>query len=240
MSDKHPADLSEKDLEQLKPLLTQFYEKEWEESYELFTRDIEKLILGKAKDTNEKYRPRLFADLDDLVTSVVLRFAKTNRKLQNAGKKIEKFYGMLNDRVKDVHREWLREMFKPIDSLDDPDSAIQLATESSIDRELEAQEQRRLKMKCQMKCLRSLTPTTRDILVEYCSAFRLPAKERAAAHVELALRLANISAAEATPEQIERKTNNLHSRMSKCRNGELGRCMERCLKRESSRLRRLF
>ena len=78
MSHKHPAELSEIDLEQLKPLLTEFYEKELEESYGLFTYDIEKLIPGKAKDTNEKYRRRLIADLDCLVTSLVLRFAKTN------------------------------------------------------------------------------------------------------------------------------------------------------------------
>jgi len=238
MSDKELAEMSEKDLEQLVKLLTTFYKKEWEESYGLFKRDIEKLILGR--DTNPKYRSLLVDELADLVATVALRFSKINRKSLEDGRKIEHFYGLLNKMAEYVYREWLRRIRKPIDSLDDPSFTGEPSTSVGFDKELEDREERAIKLKCQMKCLASLKQSRLDLLLEYYGVLRLPPKERTAARVRLALRLANISPAEASPEQIEKKTSNLNKNVSVYRSTDLKPCMEKCLKREHSRSRRLF
>ncbi|MDX6403220.1 MAG: hypothetical protein QOH70_675 [Blastocatellia bacterium] len=229
--------LSEKDLEQLKTLLTGFYKKSWEESYQAFTRDIERLILSR--DTNKNYRSQLISNLDDLVTTVVLRFTKVNGKLLDAGSEIQHFYGMLDNRVDHVYHEELRRILRPSRSLDDPDFVERPSETRTIDRDLEEEEERELKIRCQRKCLASLPKATLDIFLEYYGCRKLP-PQRAQTRLRLALRLANISFAEATPDQVKSSKNKLDSKMSKWRNNFLQQCMEKCLKRERSRSRRSF
>lgn len=224
------------DLEQFRKLLEDFYKKGWEESYELFRRETQKLFLRR--DTNQQYRPQLINDLEDLVSTVELRFVRVYRKLRDDGQEIRSFYGLLNDKVNDVYREWLRR--KPPVSIDDPNHFIEPVKPESLDRELEENEERAIRLRCQKKALASLPEHILDLLLEYYSYEELPAKERTAARLDLALRQQNVSAEGLTPEQIHRLRNNLESKMSKWRNDVLVPREEECIKGEHSRLRKLF
>jgi hypothetical protein len=238
MFHKKPKGIRKEDVERFEKLLMDFYGKSLEESYELFRRDVKRLILGR--DTNKKYHSQLIANLEDLVSTVAIRFARINGKLHDAGKGIEHFYGMLNNRVDHVWREELRRMRKPSPSIDDPDFVERPAMVVTFDRELEENEENAIKIRCYKKALASLPKHILDLLLEYYRVEELPPTERTEAHIQLALRQGGVSPADVTAEQIKRLRNNLDSKISKWRNKVLAPRKEKCMKREHSRWRKLF
>jgi hypothetical protein len=233
MAHKELEGLSQEDFELFKKLLTGFYGQEWEESHRLLRKQIEKRL--RSKQTNETYRSELLSGIDDLVSSVVLRFATINSKLHNAGREIENFEAMLNNRIKHVYSEELRRIEKIIrdtQSLDDPDARI-THTSNGIDSGVEEEEQRAVKLKCQKKCLKELPKDILNTFLEYCGRRTDTATARTEARLKLALRDANLSPSKATPEQATRAMRNLHTKICRYRKNRLLPCQKKCIEQSN-------
>jgi hypothetical protein len=232
MAHKELEGLSQEDFELFKKLLTEFYRQQWEESYRLLRRQIEKRL--RLKQTNKIYSSELLSGIDDLVTAVVLRFATINSKLHNAGREIENFEAMLNSKIDHVYKEELRRIQKLIrdtQSLDDPDARL-THTSPAIDGELE-EEQRTVKLECQKKCLKELPKDILNTFLEYYGRRTDTATARTEARLKLALQDANLSPSEATPEQVKRAKNNLDSKICKWRRNRLQPCQKKCIEQSN-------
>ena len=217
----------------MKKLLEEFYGKPWDEAYELFVTEIEKRLLRRVHgDTNERLKSALIDNMGDLKATVCLRVIRINRKLQQQGSGIEKFYGMLENRIKCVYYEEVKRLWRIVRSveLDDAETPEQPAPGVPIDRQLEEREEQEIKKRCQIKCLKELPERIQNIFLEYYSYRELPPKERTQARLRLALRVADISASEATPEEVLRAKNNLDSMRSRWRKDHLIPCEKNCLK----------
>jgi hypothetical protein len=225
--------ISEGDLERFKELLVRFYGKPWEDSYSELTREIEKRLLRK--DINVRYRSYFVSNIGDLIMTVVARFIKINSKLQRDGKEILNFYAMLENRIGHVYHEVLRALSRPPEPLPDDDSDLVSQT-NSAEKEMEEKEARLIKAKCYRKCLNELPPHVLNIFLENYGANKLPPAERTQTRLNLALRIAEIPAQAATPEEFKRAKNNLDSMISKWRTKHLEPCMDKCLKQKTYHL----
>jgi hypothetical protein len=213
----------------------EFYQEPWEESYNRLRRDIEIRFLRK--DTNRKYKPLLISNMDDLVITVVLRLIRINSKLRHAGEEIKNFYAMLENRIDHVYHEELRRIFKHAGSTSRDDASAFETPEPSdpIDRRIEEEEERAIINRCYKECLGKLPEHVLSIFLEYYGKETLTPKERTAARIRLAVKVADISAAEETPERLKRAKNNLDSMISKWRRNHLDPCKDSCLKWGASR-----
>ena len=220
--------VSPEDLEHFRELLMDFYGCSWEDSLLQLTREIQRRILNR--DTNARYISHFHSNVDDLVMSVVSRFVKINAKLRAEGQKINNFYAMLEDRIGHVHFEELRKLgrFTNIDDLD-------VASETTSPAEhLELNEIKAIEARCYKKCLEDLPLHISNIFIEYYDLDELSPKERTEARRQLALREANLSPSETTPEELKRAKNNLESLICKWRKKHLTPCKNKCLKQRSS------
>ena len=234
MSDKELQAVSGEDLEMFKGLVVDFYRRPWEESYTLLRAEIRKRLLRKS--TNPTYRSMLVGEVDDLVTSVFIRYAKVYGKIRRAGGEIEGFEAMLEDRVKLVYHEALRRYSRLLPDIR-PDSHETTEAASPavlIDRALEEEEERARLNRCLIECLRELPEHVRNIFLEYFDTDAYSPHERVEMRLRLALREANIPVEQATPEQIFRARRNLNTMISKWRTNHLKPCKEKCLKRVAS------
>ena len=215
--------VSPEELEQFRELLVDFYGCSWEDSLLKLTREIQQRILNR--DTNPRYRSHFESNLADLVMSVVSRFVKINAKLRAAGQPIDNFYAMLENRIGHVHFEELRKLAR-LTNIDDLDVASET---SSPAEHLELNEMKAIMSRCYKKCLADLPPHISNIFVEYYDLDELPPIERTQARRQLALREANLSPSEVTPEELMRAKNNLESLISKWRKKHLTPCKNKCL-----------
>lgn len=234
MSDKELQAVSREDLEMFKALVTDFYRRPWEESYFLLRAEIRKRLLRRG--TNRTYVSTLRGEVDDLVTRVVIRYSRVYGKIRRAGREIESFEAMLEDRVRLVCYEVLRKYPRHLTEIrvDAPDAPELSATAVRVDRALEEAEERELLNKCLMKCLRELPAHARRVLIEYSDTETYPPGERTQMRLNLALREAGLSADRATPEQIFNARRKLNTAVSRWRSKHLQPCKEKCLRREAS------
>jgi DNA-directed RNA polymerase specialized sigma24 family protein len=180
----------------------------------------------------------LRGEVDDLVTKVVIRYSRVYGKIRRAGRELESFEAMLEDRVKLVYYEVLRQYRRHLTEIrvDAPDSPELPATPVRVDRAWEEEEERALLNKCLVKCLRELPEHARRVLIEYTDTETYPPGERAQMRLNLALREAGLSADRATPEEIFNARRNLNTAVSRWRTKHLQPCKEKCLRRaEASR-----
>jgi len=219
--------VTEEDMEYFQELLVKFYEKPWEEAYTQLTEEIEERL--RRKDTNKNYRSRLTADLDDLIISVVARLIKVNGKLRRAGKEILNFYAMLENRIHHVYHEELRRLSVSARMLDVDEMDVASQT-ASIDREMEEREAWALEVNCYKRCLDELPEHVLNIFLEYYDMDGVPPAARADARRKIALRVAGISAEDATREEVANAKGNLDSMLSKWRRNTLTPCKDKCLK----------
>lgn len=217
--------ISDEDFKRFEELLVRFYQKPWEESYAQFTKEIRARFVRK--DIRPSLRPHFINNMNELVGSVVSRFIKINSKLERAGKQIDSFYGMLEDRIYHVCQEEIRKLSRESYNVDD--SEIPTQTES-IDKTLENDERRAIAVRCYRKCFEQLPAHIQDIFREYYEVEHLSPSERSKKRQVLAIRVANVDPQEVTPKQLRRLKNNLESMICKWRTKHLDPCKERCLR----------
>src|SRR4051812_1531620 len=199
MSDKELQAVSGEDLEMFKLLVANFYKRPLEESYALPRADIRRRLLRRS--TNPTYKSMLVEEADDLVTRVVIRYGKVYGNIRRAGRVIESFEAMLEDRTKLVYYEALRRYSKHVTDIpiDDPNSPEPPSPVIPIYIQLEDGEERKRLNRCLLKCLRELPEHARSILIEYCDTDKYVPRERSQMRLRLALRESNIPADGATP-----------------------------------------
>lgn len=234
MSDKEVQAVSGEDWEMFKALVSDFYQRPWEESYVFLRADIWKRFLRRG--TNSTYNSLLVGEADDLVTRVVIRYSRVYGKMRRAGKVLDSFEAMLENRVKLVYFEALRRYLKVLTDvrLDDPDSPEPAAPALRVDTALEDEEERKRLNGCLIKCLGELSEHARHVLIEYCNTDGCPPQERSQMRLRLALREARLSADSATPEQVANARTKLNTAVSRWRNNRLRRCKEKCLGLEAT------
>lgn len=229
MSDKELQEVSSEDLEMFQALVTDSYGRPWEESYQLLRAEIRRRLLRR--QTNPTYLSMLREEVDDLVTRVMLRYSIVYGKIRRAGKPLDNFEALLENRVWLVYCEALRRYAKrlPFVPVDDPDFTQPPDPSLPADRALEEEDERKRLNRCYIKCLRELPEHALGVLIEYCDTENYPPHERAQMRLRLALREANISADRATPEQIHSARNSLNVKVSRWRSKDLEPCMGKCL-----------
>ena len=223
-------EVSIEDVKCFEKLLTDFYGLSWEESYSQLTKEIETRILRR--DTNPRYRSHFQSSLNDLVITVVARFVRINAKLQAAGRKIDEFHAMLENRIGHVYNEELRKIRRAgkildIDNLNLPSEA------NSAYEEMEQEETRALRLRCHQKCFDNLESHIANIFLEYYDTDGLSPKQRTYKRQQMALRLASLHPSGATLEETTNARKNLDGQIFKLRKKHLKPCMKKCMKAQS-------
>lgn len=226
--------VEEVDFKCFEVFITAHYNKSWEESHRMLRAEIRKRF--HCKKMKDKYRSALISDIDDLITTVVLRFTRINSKSQAVGG-IKDFNAMLCTITNHVYHEELRRILRQAAThqLDDPETPELAAEVSAIDRELEGRDEIELENSCYLECLQKLPEHILNIFFRYYETENLTPGQREEKRCNLALELAGLAVEEATPQQIKRAKNNLDSLISKWRNTRLKPWKETCMKRMLSR-----
>jgi hypothetical protein len=243
MGFKDHEKISAADLEMLQPLLVEYYQKPYQEGYELLRKKIEARF--RLKDTNNKYSPVLMADLDDLVLTVVLRLISINGKmLTRKAEKINDLELMANKIADLVYREELRALRlrlrdQPLDEDNSEHKAPPLAQQ--VHDEIRAIRKEIIK-NCYDSCVAKLPAQIKSVFRAYYPDAALEPQELIAERKRLANEVAGITEAEArnrTPEQELRTLNNLQSKVNKWRKSLIEDCVTRCVAAQESRHSRL-
>lgn len=227
----------------LEPLLTDYYGKSYEESYQLLRKSIEARF--RSKDTNSKYRAILLDELEDLILTVILRLLSISSKSLN--KKGERIRNpeLMSSRIADfVYQEELRAIRKrlnetPIDEDDSEGKAPPIG--QAIDGEIQAIENEIMR-KCYAQCLGDLPAHIAAVFRAYYPDAVLDAGELVAVRKRLANEEAGLTEAQAqsqTPEQQARTLNNLQSKVNKWRKTHVEECVKKCVEECESRHPRL-
>ena len=218
--------VSNEDFKSFQKLITDFYGLSWEQSYLQLTKEIESRLLRK--DTNPRYRSHFEHSLKDLVITVVARFVRINAKLQAAGKKIDEFYAMLENRIGHVYKEELKKLIRAGKNLDIDDRNVPSET-NSVYEKMEQEETRALRLRCQQHCFDKLPSHIANIFLEYYDTDGLSPKQRTYTRQQMAIRLASLPSFGITLEETTTAKKNLDSRISKLRRKHLKPCMKKCM-----------
>lgn len=243
MASKDHEKISAADLELLQPLLVEYYEKPYQESYELLRKKIEARF--RYKDTNSQYSSMLMDNLDDLVLTVVLRLISVNGKLlTRKAEKINDLELMANKIADLVYREELRSLRarlrdQPLDDTDTERSAPALAQQ--VHDEIRAIRAEIMKS-CYDSCVDRLPARIKSVFRAYYTDVVLEPKELIAERKRLAKQEAGMTEAEArqlTPAQEVRTLNNLQSKVNKWRRSLVEMCVTKCVAAQESTHSRL-
>lgn len=243
MSPKEQEKISPEAYEKLEALLVGYYQKPYEESYQILSKKVEARLLSK--QINIKYRALLINDLEDLIQAVFYRLASVNSEsLTKTGEEIRNPELMAYRITGFVFREKMKEIRKRLkeQSIDDDDSEkkpIQLRQSTSHQVQAIIEE---IIQECYDACLESLRTGIRDIFQSYYPKIQLEAKELVARRRRLAIEKAGLTEAQAqsqTPEQEHRIINNLQKNVHTLRGRHVEDCVRECVEAKKSRHMRL-
>ena len=243
MAFKDHEKISAADLELLQPLLVEYYEKPYQESYELLRKKIEARF--RHKDTNSQYSSILMSNLDDLVLTVVFRLISINGKLvTRKAEKINDLELMANKVADLVYREELRAVRKrlrdrPLEEDDAERSGPVLAQQ--VHDEIRAIRAEIMK-RCYDSCVENLPARIKSVFRAYYTDVVLEPQELIAERKRLAKQVAGITETEGqnlTPEQELRTLNNLQSKINKWRRSRVEDCVTECVATHESSHSRL-
>jgi hypothetical protein len=224
-------------------LLVKYYEKSYEESYQILREKIN--LIFRSKDTNKKYRPILIADLEDLTLTVIFRLISINDKsLREKGERIRDLELMANKIADFVYREELRVIRKrsneqPIDKNDFNSKSLLIP--QLVDDEIQATKKEIIR-KCYEACIEKLPAESKALFQAYYPNDVLTPKELVARRKRLANEVAGLTEAQAqtqTPRQEARTLNNLQSKVNKLRKRHIEECVRECVEAKASRHPRL-
>jgi len=243
MGTKDHEKISAADLETLEPLLVEYYQKPYQESYERLRKKIEARF--RHKDTNSKYSSILTADLDDLVLTVILRLISINGKILKRGQERINDLELMANKITDlVYREELRALrtrlrHQPLDDDNSETTGPPLA--QRVNDEIRAIREEIMKG-CYDSCVEKLPAQVKTVFRAYYTDVVLEPQQLIAERKRLAKEVAGITEAEArnlTPEQELRTLNNLQSKVNKWRKNLIEDCVTRCVAVQESRHSRL-
>jgi ribosomal protein L30/L7E len=243
MSYKDHEKISAEAIKMLEPLLVDYYRKPYQESYQLLRRKIEANFRGK--DTNSKYMSIFIDDLEDLISTVILRLVSINSKsLKEKGERIRDLESMVNKITDYVYREELRAIRKRLKEQlideNDPENKTP-SLPQPIDDEIQTIRSEIIK-RCYEDCVERLPAKIKDVFRAYYPKTRLDPKELVATRRRLATEVAGMTLAQSqrlTPEQAERTLNNLQSKVNKWRRSHIEECVKKCVEAKESQHPRL-
>jgi hypothetical protein len=243
MNSKDHETISTEAYKMFEPLLVGYYEKSYEESYQLLRNKIEGRLRGK--DTNSRYRQMLFDNLEDLILTVIFRLISINsRSLLEKGERIRDLPAMVNRITDFVYYEELRAIRKrlgdqPVDGNDSENTFPPIP--QPVDNEIQAIKNEMI-LQCYEACMKRLSADNKAVFRAYYPAVILDPKTLAARRKRLASEEAGMMQEQSgsrTPEEEGRILNNLQSKVNKLRKTHVEDCVKACVESNAAQDPRL-